>query len=317
MTRAKTKRRGLHQIALAALFTVGNTLLRFPWKNTGAGISISFPVSAIAAVCAVALVYPAAGKLLRAPFRKRIPRMIAAGVFCAAVSAVSLFCAARCASDLLAFFGETLLPRGTEVPFSALFLAAAVCLARAPRRSTDGFALIVFFASCVAVAVLFLRGAPQFRAEYGAVDFSVFSGADVLSGTLWAEVLLPMAPLAVYFGVTTPRRKGKSVRSPVFGTLAGVGILLVCVLQTLLTFGAEYAAALSYPYSRAVRVVSVGQYAFRPEILSYLLDYSACLFRTAVCFASVRRLFGRFLPRAAKWVPALLGLGVFIYLYLR
>ena len=136
--------------------------------------------------------------------------------------------------------------------------------------------------------------------------------------TLLPKTVLPMVPLVAYCALSAPSPKGSQNARPLaVGVLAGFALMLLCVLQTLLTFGAPYAATLTYPYSRAVRVVSVGQYAFRPEILSYVSDYAASLIRTAVCFACLRRLFGRFLPRAGRVIPILAAISVFVFLYLR
>lgn len=312
------KRRGLHQIALAALFTVGNTILRFPWANAEAGITVSFLLSAVAALGAVLLGYPLARVLFRRPLRRKAWRTALAGAASAIVGGTAWFCAAQSTEDVLNFMRDTLLPKGTSVAFVILFLASAVLLARVSRRGLDLFSLIAFFAATVAVVVLFFQGVPQFRPAYGTLEIPA-SGAIVLSlKTLLPKTVLPMIPLVAYCALSVPSPKGnRNARPLAVGVLAGFALMLLCVLQTLLTFGAPYAATLTYPYSRAVRVVSVGQYAFRPEILSYLLDYAASLIRTAVCFACMRRLLGRFLPRVGRLIPIFAAIAVFVFLYLR
>ena len=216
------------------------------------------------------------------------------------------------------FMQDTLLPKGTSVAFFVLFLGSAVLLARVSRRGLDLFSLIAFFSATLAVIVLFLQGVPQFRPEYGTLEIPT-SGAILLSlKTLLPKTVLPMIPLVAYCALSAPSPKGNQNARPLaVGVLAGFALMLLCVLQTLLTFGAPYAATLIYPYSRAVRVVSVGQYAFRPEILSYVLDYAASLIRTAICFACMRRLVSRFLPRFGRIVPIFSAIAVFVFLYLR
>ena len=312
------KRRGLHQIALAALFTVGNTILRFPWANAEAGVTVSFLLSAVAAVGAVFAGYPLARWLFRRPLHRKTWRMILAGAVAAIIGGTAWFCAAQSTEDVLRFMQDTLLPRGTSVAFVVLFLASAVLLARVSRRGLDLFSLIAFFSATFAVFVLFLQGIPQFRSEYGTLEIPT-SGAIVLSlKTLLPKTVLPMIPLVAYCALSAPSPKGnRNARPLAVGVLAGFSLMLLCVLQTLLTFGAPHAATLTYPYSRAVRVVSVGQYAFRPEIISYVLDYAASLIRTAVCFACMRRLLGRFLPRMGRLIPIFAAVAVFLFLYLR
>lgn len=315
-TTGPTRPRGVHKIALAALFTVGSTLLRFPWS--GEGTAVVFCLSAAGALLAVAVLYPLALFLWRRPLRGHPWRTAAAAVSGTAVGAAALFCAARSADDLLRFFNFALLPPGAAIPFSALFLFAAVLLARTPRRGVDLFALIACFAALAAVAVLFLRAIPQFRGEYGRVAFPPAGSVGAGAVPLLFETVFPMFPLAAWFALAVPRRSKKGNARPLlFGVGLGYGILFLCVAQTILTFGAPFAATVNYPYAQAVRVVSVGQYAFRPEILSYLLDHSASLCRVALCLDCLRRLSGRFLPRRARLVLPVAGIALFAFLWLK
>lgn len=312
------KRRGLHQIALAALFTVGNTLLRFPWANAEAGVTVSFLLSGVVAPFAALALYAIARFVFRRQLHGNLPRMGSAVVFALIAGSVALDCAARCTGDAVQFVKDLLLPVGTAIPFSVLFLSAGVLLARIPRSGMDLFALLGYVAVTVAVAVLFLRGAPQFRAEYATFETPTPETVGKSLMLLLSESVLPVLPLAVYLALSAPATRGNRVSpSLAVGVAAGFGLMFLCVLQTVLTFGVPYAATLSYPYLRAVRVVSVGQYAFRPELISYVLDYVATLVRTAVCLACLRRLVGRFLPRLGRVVPVIGAIGIFIYLYIR
>jgi hypothetical protein len=119
---------------------------------------------------------------------------------------------------------------------------------------------------------------------------------------------LPLALLSVYFALTAPRGGEKALA---VGTGVGCLLLFVCVMQAVLTFGIDYAAELAYPYSYSVRILSVGQYFFRLEGFSYLLDYLSCLMRCAVSLATAKRLTGRFSPRVGKWIP--LGASVVLF----
>ena len=197
---------GLHKIALAALFTVGNTLIRFPWRVGGAEMPVLFLLFAAGTLIPAVLFYPLLRRLFRAALSRRRGRLLRA----------------------------------------------------------------------VALSVLL---------------------------SLWRETLLPLVLLSAYFALVLPRR---GERALVIGTAAGCGILALCVLQTLLTFGPALAARYAYPYAWAVRIISVGPYFFRLEGFSYLPDYLACLTRSALSLAVIRRLWGRFFPRKTRAVrPAL------------
>ena len=315
--KTRERPRGLHQIALVSLFTLGNTLLRFPWANAQAGVTVSFLLSAV-----VALLFGLgssffAAWLFRRSFGKKRFRAVLCALISIPVCVLALFSAVKASRDLLSFFEQTLLPPTTGVFFAALFLVVSALLSRGPRRGMDVFALIAFFAILLSVTVLFLLGIPQFQTEYGRVDLP---NAKTILGSIppvFSEFALPMFPLGVYLALAKPGAgKSRSQKPLALGVLAGGGIMLLCILQTLLTFGADYAASLEYPYSAAVRVVSVGAYAFRPELFSYLLDFSACLVRVAVCFSCVKFIVGRFLPRCRNWIPPLAALLVFVILCL-
>jgi len=314
----KTKEglRGLHEIALVSLFTLGNTLLQFPWANAQAGVTVSFLLSALAALLFGLGTSYFAAWLFRKWMRSGTKVRIVFCIFLAIpICALAFFYAVKGSRDILSFLEKTILPKKTGLVFAAFFLAVCAWLSRGPRRGMDVFALIAFFTTLVAVTVLFLLGIPQFRTAYGKIELPKIEavGASILP--ILTEFAFPMAPLGVYLALAKPKRgKSRSQKPLAVGILVGGAIMLVCVLQTLLTFGASFAASLEYPYSAAVRVVSVGAYAFRPELLSYFLDFSACLIRVAVCFSCFKFMVGRFLPRARNFVPPLAALFVFITL---
>lgn len=303
---------GLHKTALAALFTVGNTLIRFPWRNADADMILLFLLSAVCALIPAFLLCPFFRFLFRKPLGRSRSRYAAAAAVAVAVSAYAFLCAYRAVGDYVRFALERILPEGPRALLVALLLLVAVWLASIPDRGIDGFSLLCFCAVVLSVVLLFAFGLPQFRTE--SFSISIPKNPSEIAPALpvlWKESFLPLTVLAVYYALVTPE---KGERPLAVGTLAGSAILLLCVLQTLFTFGAAYAATLSYPYSFAVRVVSVGQYFFRLEGLSYFLDYTACLLRAAISLACVRRLFARFFPGTGKRIPAILGCFLFFLL---
>lgn len=314
----KDRPRGLHQIALVALFTLGNTLLRFPWANVQAGVTLSFLLSVgIALLFGLGASFFATRLYRRRLKNKKRLRLAACILFSVPVCALAFLAAYNGCRDLLFFFEETLLPEKTGLLFAALFLAVAAVLSRSARRGIDVFALIAFCATLCAVLVLFFSGVPQFRVEYGNVELPTVSAIGASLLPILTEFALPMVPLGVYLALAKPCGcKNRFPKPFVSGLLIGGGIMFLCVLQTLLTFGAPYLATLKYPYSAAVRVVSVGAYAFRPELISYLPDFLSCTVRVAVCFSCMKFTVGRFLPRVRNRVPPLAALFTFVFICL-
>lgn len=254
-----------------------------------------FLLSAVGALIPAVLIYPLLRRLFRSPLstgparrRLAVPAAVLIGVY-AVVSA------ADCMRDYLSFACETILPGGGKWLLCLLFLGCAVWLSGVGDRGMDVFALVGFCALTVCAVGLFLFGIPDYRPENLSLCLPEHPAVFLpMLFSLWRETFLPLCLLSAYFALVLPRR-GEGTLA--VGSAAGCGILLLCVLQTLLTFGAELAAGYPYPYAWAVRIISVGPYFFRLEGFSYLPDYLACLTRSALCLAVVRRLWGRFFPR--------------------
>lgn len=295
---------GLHKIALAALFTVGNTLIRFPWRVGGAEMPVLFLLFAAGTLIPAVLFYPLLRRLFRSALSRRRGRLLLSVALSVLLGLYALLAAAECMRDYLSFAFDTVLTGGAKWLLCLLFLGCAVWLCGVGDRGTDIFALVGFVSVTVCVIALFLFGIPDYRPEnltFRLPDDPVSLLPVLLS--LWRETLLPLVLLSAYFALVLPRR---GERALVIGTAAGCGILALCVLQTLLTFGPALAARYAYPYAWAVRIISVGPYFFRLEGFSYLPDYLACLTRSALSLAVIRRLWGRFFPRKTRVVrPAL------------
>lgn len=286
---------GLHKIALAALFTVGNSLIRFPWRGGGREMPALFLLSAVGALIPAVLVYPLLRRLFRKPLSASRARRWLAVPVAILLGLCAILTAADCMRDYLSFAFETILPGGGKWLLCLLFLGCAVWLSGVGDRGIDIFALLGFCALAVCVVGLFLFGIPDYRPENLSLRLPEAPAAFLpMLFSLWRETFLPLCLLSAYFALVLPRRGEGAL---VVGTAAGCGILFLCVLQTLLTFGAELAATYPYPYAWAARIISVGPYFFRLEGFSYLPDYLACLMRSALCLAVARRLWRRFFPR--------------------
>ena len=98
---------------------------------------------------------------------------------------------------------------------------------------------------------------------------------------------------------------------------SGWGMLFLCGLQTVLTFGASYSAELAYPYSYATRVLSAGQYFFRLEGFSYLLHYVTSLMGCGVSLWVFRGIGVRLIPRASRYLPWIGGAILLLIFLLR
>ena len=296
----KKQRIGLHKIALAALFTVGNTLIRYPWRQGGQQAAALLLASALGAVATVWLLYPLFRRIWRRPIGRHPFRSYGVAVLSVLLGAYALLGAWRSCGDYVDFSTRLVLSRGSSVLLTAVFLICVGWLASLSARGLDCFSLPAFFCVTVCVLLLFAVGMGHFRWNEGMSELLQWDrSVPSLLPAMWRELILPLSVLALYFALTVP---SDGARALAVGVGIGCVLPLFCVAQAILTFGSSYAAELVYPYSFAVRILSVGQYFFRLEGFSYVVDYLSCLTRCALCVATVRRLAMRFSPKSGRWV---------------
>lgn len=285
----KKQPHAFHKIALAALFTVGNSLIRYPWRQAEEELLFFFFVSVMSALIPAFLLYPLFRRLFRRDLSQKRWEKYLALVLSWGIGLYALLCALRSTADYVTFVTGLILPGANPYLLTILFLLCVIFLSGIPERGIDSFALLAFLATLAVSAGLFLTAIPIFRSADVTLQFpkefsKIFDSVPVLL----RESFLPLTVLSAYFALVIPKGGEKAL---VFGTLAGSGILLLSVLQALLTFGADLASGLTYPYSFSVRVLSVGQYFFRLEGFSYLFDYLSCLTRATVSLICFRKLF--------------------------
>jgi hypothetical protein len=310
----KEKYRVLHHTALAALFSVGNTLLCYPWKNSESGVLFSFLLSMGVSLAATLLLYPVMRYLYRGKLSKK-GKHFAETLVAAVLGGYAFLCTYRACDDYLSYAMEMILPSGSRLLLAAIFLLAVALLASLDAKALDSFSLLCFLLIASSVFILFAFGIPHFRWEY--VRLEIPKESDVLKRSLAVfsrDVLFPSALLSAYFALAIPQKRKGSLT---VGMLLGYGLLLLCVLQTLLCFGSDYTASLPYPYSFSVKILSVGPYFFRPEGISYPTDLLACLLRGGVCLSVARRLLGRFCSRLSRYLPTVCAFLLFGILILR
>ena len=197
MTTNEKKPLGLHKIALAALFTVGNTLLRFPWRGGGSETLWLFLLSVLGALIPAVVCYPLLRRLFRAPLADRPAKRVLAAAVALLLGMYAVFTAFDCMRDYLSFSFETILPGGGKPVLLLLFLGCAVWLSSVGDRGTDIFALLAFAAVALCTVGLFPAGAPGYRPENIALKLP--DGWQALLRPLlllWRETLLPLVLLS-------------------------------------------------------------------------------------------------------------------------
>ena len=298
-------------VAVAALFTLGDLLLRHPWRyERGSLIAVGL-LTAAGAVLAAGVLYPLLRWLWCLPFEETLAGRISAGLVALPVAGYAVVCLYRCCATYVDMAVELILPGGASLPPSLLLLLCALLLSCMPLARLEQFAWPAGCVVLLSVVIVLAFGFPHFQMEY-LQDETVLP---LETGHIWelCRELIPLGLMALLFA-TNRSGVGKQLAA---GILTGGGLLLLCMLQVILTFGGRYAAELPYPYAYAVRILSVGPYFFRLEGLSYLPDLLSCLVRGAVCLSLVGRLAHRLIPRLARVLPPLCAIVVLLFFCLR
>lgn len=110
---------GYHKIALAALFTVGNALIRYPWRASDQSVLPVFLLSVVGSLIPAFLLYPVFRWVWRKPLSRRRGRRLAVGVLSVLFGAYALYCAFRSCADYVRFSMDLILPmtsNGASIP---------------------------------------------------------------------------------------------------------------------------------------------------------------------------------------------------------
>lgn len=280
MTEKTTKYK--HLICLLGIFILGEAVIAAPYSGAD-----SLNVLALFCACAIA----AAGVFLLTPLCSRVFSEISsksnpisrfAVTLCySIVIIVSLFLAAKAFVSLNRFVCEVMLiktPRFIVAFISAVLAAVSVM---GGRNNIFKFSLISAVICALIIAVLFALSLQSFEVR-NIVPYTYLPSYNLLAQT--AEYLLkcfaPCAVAVVYICATHESPRGAILCD---GVLLGGIMLLVCVANSVLIFGAPTAAGMQFPYSDAVSLISLGELFTRMDGFSYLLIFISTVTKITVC----------------------------------
>ena len=118
----KKQANGLHKVALAALFTVGNALIRYPWRQSDTNVLFLFLLSVVGSLIPAFLLHPLFRSIWRKPLSRRKGRAFTVAVLSVLFCGYALYCAWKSCGDYVNFSMELVLPQGSRLMLTALFL---------------------------------------------------------------------------------------------------------------------------------------------------------------------------------------------------
>lgn len=266
-----------HLVGLTAFFILGDAIISLPVAESGGGSLLGFLVAALAAVAIFFAAVPIADCLLVGKGRARLlsaPLLLAAAVYAFYNAGLSLI-------KYTDFVNRVLLPETPRFFIAALFIFIAAYLASRRQEVILKLSLIFIIAAAITVVLFFLLSVKDYNAENIAIKKlpdlrELFSGAKPYI----FKISLPALLIPVYSALFTGESR---IRAPFFGLLTGLGVTALCLLESLLLFGAPLAKRLAFPLAAAVSTVTVGQLFSRMDGIVYCLFFAAALIKTAVC----------------------------------
>lgn len=269
-----------HLASLAAIFILGDAVIILPSSDSGNYPLSGFFAAAIGAALLYFAAFPLARRLIGRPLKSPVLRFFSLLLLTLA-AVYALYSAGITFIRYADFVDKILLPETPKFLIAAVFILSAVYLATRRQEVILKLSLIAVFAAVVAVCLFFLLSAKDFKAEnifnYGFPNFSQLLKS---SKPYFINVALPALLIPAYSALFT----GKSrAGAPFLGLTTGLALTLLCLLESLLLFGAPLAERLSFPLAAAVSTVTVGSLFTRMDGIVYCLFFLPALIKTAVC----------------------------------
>ncbi len=268
MKTTKTPNFAPHFIFLSALFILGNSVIGLPYrgadKYTFLGFLLSFIVLNV--LCLFVFTLDLSRPLL----------------FLAVL--LSFWAGADAFLELLEFISQTLLRNTPKILILLPLVFAVLVFAAASDLMLFKFSVLLGIFSVTAVIFFAFFTAKDFNAD-SIIIKSLPSGNVILTQTIpyLKSVTLPSLLLGFYAKTT------KSPKKFAFGGLfCGNLLLAVCILNSVLLFGSDFAGKLKYPYASAISTVTLGNLFTRMDGFAYLIFFASVIVKITVCIKIIR-----------------------------
>lgn len=261
-----TKKYSPHIFALCALFVMGNTVFSHHFYKTGL---LSFFVSS-ALLFLLAFLSLA---FLKLGIKNKVVFYISAIGICV----FAIYGAVTSATDFVNLLKSTILQNTSPFLLWAIVLCVVVCFAFASSVALYKYCLFVSVICGVIIAICFIGGIKIF-------DFSAFMvlTKPVLEIKRSLGCFLPVVVLPFFID-----DKSYNFKPAFYGIGAGVFATILCLFQSVFTFGTI--EGVSYPYLMAVGVISSGSLFTRLDGLVYFLFFVTSIVKTVVCVKTLKK----------------------------
>ncbi len=272
-----------HVFSLSALFVLGGAVISMPFYTLGLVSLLIFGVLSLLLVWFSTV-------LLNLGQKNKTAFYIAAVI----VTAAAIFGAASAFLDFFAFLKAVALPK-TNTVFLLVALGVLVVLFCINKwYAIYKYSLFTAVICGAIIIICFLGGIKNFDFKGLALPLTVsFKLKDLL------KCVLPVIVLP--FFTDCKKRHSK----PIFlGVAVAFLSVAICLLQSVFTFHAQN--DLSFPYLRAVSVISSGSLFTRLDGLVYFLFFASALVRVTVCIKTINVVLSSIKSKIILYVKHLL-----------
>lgn len=269
-----------HNAAFIALFVLGNAIIFLPVKTAN-----EYTFLAFLAVCVISLGFFVGFSFIVNKFfnnkNGNIIHKIWKTTVLIAVAVYSSFCGAEALKDYFKFISQYVLPDTNPFFIVLLFIGCVFFFLKANKKAILKFSLLAFFFSVTVTLFFFFATAHNYELRNififelpNAKEF-IKQAKPYFKEMFFPVVLLPFLNLEVF---------GKlRVKNSLVGLLAGFLVLGICVMGSVLLFGANLAGRLPFPFASAVSTVTIGRLFTRMDGLSYFIYFVTTLIKTVCC----------------------------------
>ena len=273
-------------VGLTSLGIAGNFLISLPLSSDDGSDLLGAGIAAVFSFFSLMLLYPPLTKLFSKDMSSasRSERILLSAVYIFA-EAVLLYTAVITIIEFSEFASGVMLPSVHIAVIFALFAATAAIISH-KKTALSKTAAVLLFITVALVVIIFLFSVPEMSLKYiaptGFPDIS--SSLETALSVYLKSFAGALVPIAVMGGSV------RGIKSVMIGNTVGAGIIMLCMLNTLLVFGGGFASSLDYPYTSAVSTVAMGDIFSGMDGFLYITVIFSCIIKTALVFYAVGRL---------------------------
>ena len=275
--------------ALAALFVLGDGIVVLPSESGNRYTILSFLAVAFFGIALYFFLCFVYSKFSSYEKNSRVINI--AEIFVLPVVAVfSLFVSSKTFSVFIWFVSKVVLKNVPLFIITVVFGGAVLYFAFKRQEIVLKFSLMSFVVVLFFITVFFLLSFSDYRLKNLSIEKS-FSWEDFTqSARTFLNPIFSCFLLPFYYRFALK----KSCFTAHLGVITGFLLLGVCILSSVLLFGTELSANLSFPHFSAVSTITVGRLYTRLDGFLYFIYFVTTIIKirvcTFVCYSSLKRL---------------------------